>query len=135
MRVTQFLFIALFGIAAVAVADAAVTVKLIAFNDFHGAIDPPAAPTPVDDPQNPGSKLSLPTGGVEYLSTLIAQLKAQNPLNAVVAAGDLIGGSPLVSAWYRDEPTIELLGLAGLEFSALGNHEFDAGWGELLRKQ
>jgi 5'-nucleotidase len=115
--------------------DAAVTIKLIAFNDFHGAINPPASGTAVADPQHPDSNLSLPTGGVEYLSTLIAQLKAQNPLNAVVAAGDLIGGSPLVSALSRDEPTIELLGLAGLEFSALGNHEFDAGWGELLRKQ
>jgi 5'-nucleotidase len=114
---------------------APVTVKLIAFNDFHGAINPPAAPTPIDDPDHAGNTLSLPTGGVEYLSSLIAQLKAQNPLNAVVAAGDLVGGSPLVSAAYRDEPTLELLGLAGLEFSALGNHEFDAGWGELLRKQ
>jgi 5'-nucleotidase len=127
------------GAAAVAIgaeaADAPVIVKLIAFNDFHGAINPPASRTLVDDPQHPGSTLSLPTGGIEYLSSLIAQLKAQNGLNAVVAAGDLVGGSPLVSAAYRDEPTIELLGLAGLEFSALGNHEFDAGWGELLRKQ
>jgi 5'-nucleotidase len=116
-------------------ANAAVTIKLIAFNDFHGAINPPASGTPVKDPQLPNVKLLLPTGGVEYLSSLIAQLKAQNPLNVVVAAGDLIGGSPFVSAMDRDEPTIKLLGLAGLEFSALGNHEFDAGWGELLRKQ
>ena len=118
-----------------AAVDAPVTVKLIAFNDFHGAINPPASRTLIDDPQHPGSTLSLPTGGIEYLSSLIAQLKAQNGLNAVVAAGDLVGSSPLVSAAYRDEPTIELLGLAGLEFSAVGNHEFDAGWGELLRKQ
>ncbi|HKU15394.1 MAG TPA: bifunctional metallophosphatase/5'-nucleotidase [Steroidobacteraceae bacterium] len=116
-------------------AEAPLTIKLIAFNDFHGAINPPTAPTPVDDPRHPGRKLSLPTGGVEYLSTLIAQLKAQNPLNAVVAAGDLIGASPLVSALLRDEPTLDLLGRAGLEFSAAGNHEFDAGWEELLRKQ
>src|ERR1700754_4047857 len=88
---------------------APVTVKLIAFNDFHGAINPPAAPTLIDDPEHAGNTLSLPTGGVEYLSSLIAQLKARNALNAVVAAGDLVGGSPLVSAAYRDEPTVELL--------------------------
>jgi 5'-nucleotidase len=69
------------------------------------------------------------------LSTLIGELKARNPRQAVVAAGDLIGGSPLVASLFLHEPTIELLGEIGLEFSALGNHEFDAGRAELLRIQ
>src|SRR5918999_1394268 len=124
-----------YGAAAPVAPDAPVTVKIIALSDFHGAINPPASHTVVSDPEHPDRTLSLPTGGIEYLSTLIAELKARNPLNAVVATGDLIGGSPLVSALFHDEPTIELLGLAGLEFSAVGNHEFDAGREELLRKQ
>src|SRR5882724_3404283 len=112
-----------------------VVVKIIAFNDFHGNINPPTSPTRVPDPQGGDKPLELPTGGIEYLSSLIAQLKAQNKLNTVVAAGDLIGGAPLVSTLFHHEPTVEMVGKAGLEFSAVGNHEFDAGSAELLRMQ
>jgi 5'-nucleotidase len=52
-----------------------------------------------------------------------------------VAAGDLIGASPLLSAAFHDEPSIEALGLAGLDLASVGNHEFDEGAGELLRIQ
>ena len=52
-----------------------------------------------------------------------------------VAAGDLIGASPLLSGLFHDEPTIEALSLMGLEVSAVGNHEFDEGRDELLRMQ
>jgi 5'-nucleotidase len=44
-----------------------------------------------------------------------------------VAAGDLVGASPLLSAAFHDEPTIESLNALGLEASAVGNHEFDEG--------
>jgi 5'-nucleotidase len=53
----------------------------------------------------------------------------------VVAAGDLIGASPLLSALFHDEPTIEALNLLGLEIASVGNHEFDEGYVELLRMQ
>jgi 5'-nucleotidase len=124
-----------------AASAAPITVKLIAFNDFHGQLLPPARGTSIVDPHEadpraPGSaNLVLPTGGVAWLATLISQLKSQNPLNAVVAGGDLIGASPLESALFHDEPTIEALGAAGLEFSSVGNHEFDEGAVELQRIQ
>lgn len=54
---------------------------------------------------------------------------------AVVAAGDLIGASPLLSAFFHDEGTIETMNRLGLEFNAVGNHEFDEGKDELLRMQ
>lgn len=104
-----------------------VVIKLIAFNDFHGHINPPTSPTRLQSANEGGRALELSTGGIAYLSTLIAQLKAQNPLHAVVGAGDMIGGSPLVSTLFHHEPAIELLGKAGLEFTSVGNHEFDAG--------
>ena len=47
----------------------------------------------------------------------------------------MIGASPLLSALFHDEPTIESLSLMGLEASAVGNHEFDRGRAELLRLQ
>jgi 5'-nucleotidase len=52
-----------------------------------------------------------------------------------VAAGDLIGASPLISGYFHDEPTIEAMNALGLDISSVGNHEFDEGYQELLRMQ
>ena len=108
--------------------DSPVTFKLIAINDFHGQLTPPASPTRIDSS-------SLSTGGVAYLATVVEQLEAKSPLHAVVAAGDLIGASPLESALFHDEPAIEAMNAIGLEYSAVGNHEFDEGVTELRRMQ
>ncbi|PHM39980.1 Adenosine synthase A [Xenorhabdus mauleonii] len=97
-----------------------VEVRVLGLNDFHGALKAPG-------PNQPG--------GIEYMSTLIKELKQENPNNIVVAAGDLIGASPLLSSMFHDEPSIEALSLAGLDASSVGNHEFDKGKDELLRKQ
>jgi len=102
---------------------ATTTVKVIAFNDFHGNL------------QSPGSLSGVEVGGVDALAAHVAALKAQNPNNVVVSAGDLIGASPLVSALFHDEGTIETMNRLGLEFDAVGNHEFDEGREELLRMQ
>jgi 5'-nucleotidase len=72
---------------------------------------------------------------VEYLATHIAALRAANPNTVVVSAGDMIGASPLLSALFHDEPTIEAFNLIGLDYNAVGNHEFDEGWAELVRMQ
>jgi 5'-nucleotidase len=106
---------------------ATVSVQLLAFNDFHGNIEPPAGSS--------GRIGTTDAGGSEYFATHLAQLKATNPNTLVVAAGDLIGASPLTSALFHDEPTIEALNDAGLQVSAVGNHEFDEGRAELLRMQ
>jgi len=116
-------------------ASTPIVIKIIAFNDFHGNINPPTAPTRIPDPQGGEKPLELSTGGIEYLSALIGQLRSQNNLNAVVAAGDIVGGAPLVSTLFHHEPTVEMVSKAGLEFSSVGNHEFDAGRTELLRMQ
>ena len=99
-------------------------VQLLAINDFHGNLEPPfLRPT--------GTFI----GGVEYLDTHLAQLEATNPNTLIVSAGDLIGASPLLSGLFHDEPTIEAANLFGLDFNAVGNHEFDEGVTELLRMQ
>jgi 5'-nucleotidase len=112
-----------------------VPLRLLAFNDFHGNLYPPGSTIRAPDPNDANKTVDLPAGGVEYLSTLVKQLKAQNPRTTVVAAGDLIGASPLVSALFHDEPAIEALNRLGLEFSSVGNHEFDDGSTELSRMQ
>ena len=69
------------------------------------------------------------------MATALGELRAKNPNHIFVAAGDLVGATPLVSALFHDEPTIEAMNLMGLEASAVGNHEFDKGSVELLRLQ
>ena len=62
-------------------------------------------------------------------------LGSENPDTYVVSAGDLIGGSPLLSGLMHDEPTIDFMNYVGLDTIGVGNHEFDEGKGELLRMQ
>ncbi len=113
-------------------APAPIVVKIIGFNDYHGNLQTPGTfgvNTIVPAAQRPA------VGGAEYMAAHIARLKNQNPLNVVVAGGDLIGASPLVSALFFDEPAVETLNKMGVEFSSVGNHEFDKGSAELKRLQ
>jgi len=102
-------------------------VQLLAFNDFHDNIEPPSGSS--------GRIGTVDAGGAEFFHTHLARLRATNRNTVVVAAGDLIGASPLTSALFHDEPTIESLNLAGLQVTSVGNHEFDEGRTELLRMQ
>ena len=108
-----------------------VDVKLIAFNDLHGNLEPPRLS--ITAPAKSGGTVAVPAGGAAYLASAIASLKAKNENNAVVSAGDMIGASPLVSALFLDEPTIEAVNEMKIDFNAVGNHEFDKGQIELLR--
>ena len=112
-----------------------VHVKLLAINDFHGNLKPPRGGIRIKDPADASKTIEVAAGGAEHLATAVAELRAKNPNHAFVAAGDLIGATPLLSALFRDEPTIESLSAMGLEISAVGNHEFDKGAAELLRMQ
>lgn len=108
------------------------TVKIIGLNDYHGNLDSPGTfgiNTAVPFAQRP------PVGGADYLAAQVALLKRMNPRNVVVGAGDVIGASPLISAAFFDEPSVETLNRIGLEFTSVGNHEFDKGSKELLRLQ
>ncbi|MCC6248705.1 MAG: bifunctional metallophosphatase/5'-nucleotidase [Rubrivivax sp.] len=112
-----------------------VHVKVLAINDFHGNLKPSSGGIRIKDPADATKTVVVPAGGSEHLATLVAQVRAKSPNHIFVAAGDLVGATPLLSALFRDEPTIESLGLMGLEVSAVGNHEFDKGADELLRLQ
>ena len=104
-----------------------VDVQILSINDFHGNLEPPAGSS--------GRIGTINAGGVEYLATHVRALEATNPNTVVVSAGDLIGASPLLSALFHDEPSIEAMNLVGLDFNAVGNHEFDEGAAELIRMQ
>ena len=111
---------------------APIEVQLLAFNDFHGNIE---TPPPVEVTDADGSKRKIATGGAAHLAAALAGLRAGHPNTVTVSAGDTIGASPLISANYLDEPTIDAMNLLGLEFNSVGNHEFDKGVAELQRMQ
>lgn len=115
-------------------------IQLLSFNDFHGNLEAPSgssgrlvtghalpagATKPVDVTQD--------VGGVEYLATHLAKAREGHPYSLTVAAGDLIGASPLLSGAFHDEPTILAMNALELDASAVGNHEFDEGYQELQR--
>ncbi|MBI2254419.1 MAG: bifunctional metallophosphatase/5'-nucleotidase [Proteobacteria bacterium] len=112
-----------------------VALRILAFNDFHGNIQA-EKPSPGRLPVTVNSQTEMvETGGAAYLATLIGQEKADHPNSIVVSAGDLTGASPLVSALLKDEPTIGVMNEIGLDLNVVGNHEFDYGAQELLRKK
>jgi 5'-nucleotidase len=114
---------------------APVELRILAINDFHGNLRPPSGGIRITDPDDKAKKITVPAGGAEHMATLVRQLRDGHKNTIFVAAGDLIGASPFLSAMFHDEPTIEALSMMGLEISSVGNHEFDEGKDELLRMQ
>ncbi|GAA1699415.1 hypothetical protein GCM10009808_16270 [Microbacterium sediminicola] len=94
------------------VSDGLVELNLLNINDFHGRID--------------GNTVEF-AGTIEQLRE---QYGEENTL--FLSAGDNIGASLFASAYFGDEPTIEVLNALELAASAVGNHEFDKGLDDLL---
>jgi 5'-nucleotidase len=105
-----------------------VRVQLLGINDFHGHLE---STTPGTIMRREDER--FPAGGAEYLATHIRSLRARARHTFVVAAGDIVGGSPLLSSLFHDEPTIEAMNMIGLDVTSVGNHEFDEGPAELHR--
>ncbi|MFJ3790081.1 bifunctional metallophosphatase/5'-nucleotidase [Kitasatospora sp. NPDC090091] len=114
-----------------------VNLQLLAINDFHGNLEPPAGSSGTIKEIDPatGQVVSTPAGGIEYLATALRQARIPADDSITVAAGDIVGASPLTSALFHDEPTIEAMDKLGLDVTAVGNHEFDEGAKELIRLQ
>ncbi|WP_084964598.1 bifunctional metallophosphatase/5'-nucleotidase [Thermoactinospora rubra] len=112
-----------------AVPHSTIPVRLLTINDLHGNLETPSGSSGRITDEN--GVVVEGAGGVARLATKIKELRTRNTM--LVAAGDLIGASPLVSAAYHDEPTLEILDRLGLRASSAGNHEFDEGYAELQR--
>ena len=108
------------------------TARIIGLNDYHGTLESPG--TFGQTAAVPAASLP-PVGGADFMAAHVDALKKANPLTVVVGAGDSIGASPLIASLFFDEPSVETLNRIGLEFNAVGNHEFDKGTAELLRLQ
>ncbi|MEU3063928.1 bifunctional metallophosphatase/5'-nucleotidase [Streptomyces subrutilus] len=111
-----------------------VDVQMLSFNDFHGTLEPPQGSSgTVTERQADGTTKAIPAGGVEYLATSLREARKGHEYSVTAAAGDMIGGSPMLSGLFHDEPTIEAMNKLGLNVSSVGNHEFDEGKTELRR--
>lgn len=113
--------------------QAPITVRILGINDFHGNLEPPRQG--IDHVTATGERIRVPVGGAAYLASAIDALRAAQPNHLTVSAGDLIGGTPITSSLFLDEPAIGVMNRIGLEFNAVGNHEFDRGRAELVRMQ
>ncbi|WP_066321193.1 bifunctional 2',3'-cyclic-nucleotide 2'-phosphodiesterase/3'-nucleotidase [Bacillus sp. FJAT-29814] len=110
-----------FGIFKLDIGFEPVKVQLLGMNDLHGQLDTDT---------NVGGRLA---GSMEYTAAALREREATNPNTLLVHAGDMIGGSPLISALFQDEPTVEVMESLGFDVGTLGNHEFDEGIAELHR--
>jgi 5'-nucleotidase len=84
-------------------------VQVLAINDFHGALEPPAG-------ANGRIGSVQAAGGMEYLATHLARLKATNRNTVVVSAGDNFGGTPAPLRLFHDEGSVEALNIAACRF-------------------
>ncbi len=98
-----------------------IKLQLLSINDLHGKISEEYAD---------GSNT---IGRMDYLAAYLREREAENPNTLLVHAGDMVGGSPPVSALLQDEPTVEIMESLGFDVGTVGNHEFDEGVDEMLR--
>lgn len=112
---------------------APVEVGIIAINDFHGSLEPPRQS--VNAPDGKGGIVPVPAGGAAWLASAIDSVRGKYAHALTVSAGDMISASQLASSLYLDEPAIGVMNRIGVDFNAVGNHEFDRGQRELLRMQ
>jgi len=70
-------------------------------------------------PATKTKKIAVPAGGSEAMATLVrAVARGARTTRSLSRPADLIGASPLLSAMFHDEPTIESMSMMGLELSA-----------------
>ncbi|WP_129841792.1 bifunctional metallophosphatase/5'-nucleotidase [Streptomyces sp. RFCAC02] len=113
-----------------------VDLQLLALNDLHGALEPPTGSNGQVVRENAdGTTQTVTAGGAAYLASALRDARRGESRSLTVAAGDLIGASPLLSGLFHDEPTVEALNALDLDVTSVGNHEFDEGWTELTRLQ
>ncbi|UNM98133.1 bifunctional metallophosphatase/5'-nucleotidase [Rhodococcus opacus] len=120
------------GLSAAQSQDAAVSVRLLAFNDLHSSLEPPPG---IRSQVKHADGSLVPAGGAAYLAAYVDQLRGQATHSLLYSVGDNWGSSALESAMFHDEPTVQLLNRMGVDASAIGNHELDEGYTEFRRMQ
>lgn len=113
-------------------AGAPLEINLVALNDFHGHLE--SSKFVYKSARDPLEK-TITAGGIDNLAAALQAYRREDKDLLFVGAGDLVGASPAMSSMWADEPSLAALGMLGMDISSVGNHEFDQGKVELLRKQ
>jgi 2',3'-cyclic-nucleotide 2'-phosphodiesterase (5'-nucleotidase family) len=103
-------------------------ITVLDISDYHGQLVPlaEAADNLVLTP--PLSNPSYAIGGSAFLKPWFDVYRSEATNGSVtMAAGDSVGATPPISAFFGDTPTIELMNLMGIQLDGLGNHNFDKG--------
>ncbi|MFL5924912.1 MAG: 5'-nucleotidase C-terminal domain-containing protein [Gaiellaceae bacterium] len=96
-------------------------VTILDISDYHGQLIPL---TEASDSFGP----TFTIGGSAFLKPWFDTYRAEAPNGSLtLAAGDSVGATPPISAFFGDTPTIELMNQMGIGLDGLGNHNFDRG--------
>jgi 2',3'-cyclic-nucleotide 2'-phosphodiesterase (5'-nucleotidase family) len=89
-------------------------------SDWHGQITPLSEAADSVGP-------TFGIGGSAFLKPWfdVYRTEAQGHQHITVAAGDSIGATPPISAFFQDRPAIEMMNRMGIGADGLGNHNFD----------
>lgn len=90
-----------------------VTIQFLNVSDWHGQLDPISV-----GGQN--------IGGAAVISSFWKADRLNFP-TLTLTAGDSFSGTPPLSSFFNDEPTILAMNLMGFQADTLGNHNFDHG--------
>jgi 2',3'-cyclic-nucleotide 2'-phosphodiesterase (5'-nucleotidase family) len=101
-------------------------ITVLDISDYHGQLVPLAETA--DNLAAPAVNPSFAIGGSAFLKPWFDAYRAEAPNGAIVmAAGDSVGATPPISAFFGDTPTIEIMNMMGIQLDGLGNHNFDKG--------
>jgi 2',3'-cyclic-nucleotide 2'-phosphodiesterase (5'-nucleotidase family)/predicted AlkP superfamily phosphohydrolase/phosphomutase len=109
------------------------TLQILDISDYHGQLVP-LTDTADNLAGGGAANPAFTIGGSAFLKPWFDQYQALEPSRTItVTAGDAVGATPPISAFFGDTPTIEMMNLMGFDLDGLGNHNFDKGQ-EYLRE-
>jgi 5'-nucleotidase len=89
-------------------------ITILHTNDVHSHIDP----FPVDDPKYPNM------GGAARRSSVIQEIRRNNPNVLLLDAGDIFQGTPYFN-YYGGELEFRIMSMMQYDLATMGNHDFD----------
>jgi 2',3'-cyclic-nucleotide 2'-phosphodiesterase (5'-nucleotidase family)/predicted AlkP superfamily phosphohydrolase/phosphomutase len=102
---------------------------ILDISDYHGQLVPLSETA--DNVTGVGAaNPTFAIGGSSFLKPWFDRFRAADEIQRgvmTVAAGDSVGATPPISAFFGDTPTIELMNMMGFDADGLGNHNFDKG--------
>jgi 2',3'-cyclic-nucleotide 2'-phosphodiesterase (5'-nucleotidase family)/predicted AlkP superfamily phosphohydrolase/phosphomutase len=101
-------------------------ITVLDISDYHGQLIPLAEAA--DNLAAPAVNPTFAIGGSAFHNTWFDWYRAEAPGGSVtMAAGDSVGATPPISAFFGDTPTMQFMNMMGIQLDGLGNHNFDKG--------